>query len=176
MKNSVLILLFILLPVLMMCSRKRETPLTEEQIRSTREALIGANRILLKKDRSRIIAYIDSNNLSLKETESGLWYEITGNGNGPEAKEGSLVTIDYKVSLLDGTTCYSSDAIGYKQFRIGQGDIESGIDEGIRMLREGSEAIFILPPHLAHGLSGDGDCIPARSIIVYHLKVISVES
>jgi len=158
-----------------MCSRNNDKTLTKDQIREAEEALITANRVLLKRDKARIIEYIESHNLMLKETQSGLWFEITKQGNGPEVKEGMLLTMDYRVSLLDGTECYSSDSTGYKQFRPGQGGVESGIDEGIRMLREGSEAIFILPPHLAHGLTGDGDCIPPHTVILYHIKLVKVE-
>jgi len=61
-----------------------------------------------------------------------------------------------------------------KSFRIGHDDIESGLDIGIRMMREGDKAMFILPPNLAYGLLGDEKCIPARSIIVYELTLIKV--
>lgn len=174
MNNSLAILtIFILL--LVSCSRKQDKSLTPQQVRDAEEALIEANRVLLKKDKARIIEYNDKNDLSLKETETGLWFDILSPGKTPKVNEGNLVTIGYRVSLLDGQTCYNSDSLGYKQFRPGQGGVESGIDEGIRMLSEGSEAIFILPPHLAHGLTGDGDCIPPRTVIVYHVKVIKVE-
>ena len=86
-----------------------------------------------------------------------------------------MVTLAYDVSLLDGTHCYGSDSLGFKQFRVGQGGVESGLEEGILMLNKGSKAIFIMPPHLAHGLTGDGDQIPARSVIVYHVELIKVE-
>lgn len=168
-------ILFFTLPALIMCSRKKENTLTESQIKQAEEALVEVNRMLLQKDKARIIEYVDSNNLDMKETETGLWFDITGKGAGSYAKEGSLVTIKYNVSLLDGTYCYSSDSSGYKQFRLGQGGAEKGLDEGIRLLSEGSEAVFILPPHLAYGLAGDGDCVPARSVIVYNVKLLKVE-
>jgi len=175
MKNNKLFLLLILVPAFLMCSRNTEKNLTNEQIRETEEALIGANRMLLQKDKDRIKEYMAEHDLSLRETETGLWFELLKDGNGTQVQDGMLLTIDYKVSLLDGTACYSSDSLGYKQFRAGKGGIESGLDEGIRMLNEGSEAIFVLPPHLAHGLTGDGDRIPARSVIVYYVKLLKVE-
>jgi len=38
------------------------------------------------------------------------------------------------------------------------------------------QARLILPPHLAHGLTGDGNKIPARAIIVYDIKVLKLSS
>jgi FKBP-type peptidyl-prolyl cis-trans isomerase len=42
--------------------------------------------------------------------------------------------------------------------------------EGIKMLKPGGDAVFILPPFLAYGIVGDGKAIPPRSILVYELK------
>ena len=42
------------------------------------------------------------------------------------------------------------------------------------MLKKGSKARFILPPHLAHGLIGDENRIPARAIIIYDIEVLSI--
>jgi FKBP-type peptidyl-prolyl cis-trans isomerase len=78
------------------------------------------------------------------------------------------------VSLLDGTECYNSDREGPKIFTIGRGGVESGLEEGILLMKEGSRAKFIMPPYLAHGLPGDGKRIPARAIIVYDVELISL--
>jgi FKBP-type peptidyl-prolyl cis-trans isomerase len=174
MKDNLFLYLLIFL-LFSQCSRRHEAP-SEQQVRETEEALVGVNRMLVQKDREIIRDYISKHNLNLQESESGLWYGITKKGTGNPVKDNSLVTLDYKVYLLNGKLCYSSDSLGNKQFRTGKGGVESGVDEGVRMLSQGSEAIFILPPHLAHGLQGDGDRIPARSVIVYYVKIINVES
>jgi FKBP-type peptidyl-prolyl cis-trans isomerase len=38
----------------------------------------------------------------------------------------------------------------------------------------GDKARLILPPHLAHGLLGDENRIPARSIIVYEIELLDI--
>jgi FKBP-type peptidyl-prolyl cis-trans isomerase len=52
--------------------------------------------------------------------------------------------------------------------------VESGLEEGILLLQEGDKARFIMPPHLAHGLIGDRDKIPARATIIYDLELVSL--
>ncbi|MCX7954186.1 MAG: FKBP-type peptidyl-prolyl cis-trans isomerase [Bacteroidales bacterium] len=104
----------------------------------------------------------------------GLWYKIYHKGTGDSAKVGKVANIKYRLKLLNGKVCYDSDSAGIMSFRIGYEDVESGLDKGIRMMREGDSAIFILPPSLAHGLLGDFDCIPPRSIIIYEVKLIKV--
>ena len=56
---------------------------------------------------------------------------------------------------------------------IGRSEMAAGLNEGLKMLKPGGEAVFIIPPFLAYGLKGDGNKIPARSIIVYEIKMIN---
>lgn len=169
------ILLIVAVFLFLSCSRKQEPAISEADFRKTEEALIGANRLLIQKDKEKILEYMKRHQLSLTETESGLWYAINHKGSGYQAEAGNLVTLAYEVSLLDGTSCYDSDSLGLKQFVVGKGGVESGLEEGILLLNEGSKALFIMPPHMAHGVPGDGNRIPARSILVYQVELIKVE-
>jgi FKBP-type peptidyl-prolyl cis-trans isomerase len=146
-----------------------------QEIRDTEEALVNVNRMLVQKDRVKILEYINKHDLTMKELESGLWYQIIQEGQGRKVDDQTVVTLTYNLSLLNGTSLYSSDSLGPKQFRVGKGGVESGLEEGILLLKEGSSAIFILPPHLAHGLTGDGNKIPARSVIVYKVELNKVD-
>lgn len=173
MNNNVLTAVSTLLLLVSCQGKVREAPASE--IREAEKAMVGANRILVKKDQEKIKAYIQQNNLSLEESETGLWYGISKEGTGDKAVKGQVATLAYKVSLLDGTLCYDSNTLGVKEFRIGQGGVEAGLEEGLLMLRVGSKATFIMPPHLAHGLPGDGNKIPARSIIVYDVELLKLQ-
>ena len=173
MKYKGIYLLGLLL--LFACSGNKDHRPSQTEQRETEKALVGANRILVKKDREKIMAYVRRNNLTMKETETGLWYGIERYGFGAPSRQDAIVTIKYRVSLLDGTVCYDSDSLGYKQFRLGKGGVESGLEEGVSLLRVGDKARFIMPPHLAHGLQGDGNRIPARSIILYEVILVKVE-
>lgn len=133
------------------------------------------NRYLLKKDRERIQNYIERKNLQMKESSSGLWYLINREGEGSLLTDNSRIIMDYDCSLLDGTECYSSEKNGPKEFVLGKTAIEPGLNEGLRMLRTGGDAVFILPPYLAWGLPGDGKMIPPRSVIVYKVKILRSE-
>jgi len=160
--------------VLATCNRPEPVPSAEE-IRQTQDALVGANRIMVRKDREKIRAYAERHNLQLTEMNSGLWFGLVGKGTGDPALPGRLAVLKFKVSLLDGTVCYSSDSGGLKTFLIGQGGVESGLEEGILRMRAGDQAVLIMPPHLAHGLTGDGDKIPARAVVVYEVQLLEVK-
>jgi FKBP-type peptidyl-prolyl cis-trans isomerase FkpA len=132
--------------------------------------LTDVNRYLVQKDRERIQNYIERKNLQMKESPTGLWYYIKEEGNGKFFTDNDKISINYVCSLLDGTVCYNSDIIGPKEFVLGKSEIESGLNEGLRLLKPGGEAIFIFPSFLAYGLVGDGKSIPSRAVLVYEIK------
>jgi FKBP-type peptidyl-prolyl cis-trans isomerase FkpA len=175
MRNSAFIIGPFILLLCLGCARKSEKMATEKEFRATEEALVGVNRMMVRKDHDKIVDFARRNNLAVRESASGLWYLIQGKQNCTKARKGQIATLSFKVSLLDGKICYTSDSLGLKKFRIGQGGVESGLEEGILMMCPGDQATFIMPPHLAHGLQGDGDRIPARSVLVYHVELLKLE-
>lgn len=130
------------------------------------------NRYFVQKDRERIENYIERKNLSMKESSSGLWYQILAEGEGSFFSDKSRIVFEYECFLLDGQICYSSEQSGPKEIILGRSEIEAGLDQGLRLLKPGGKAIFILPPFLAHGFKGDGEKIPSRAIIVYNISIL----
>lgn len=152
--------------------KKDNSPKAQE---ITQEDLIKINKYLLEKDAEEIEELIRSKKWDMIETRTGLWYMIYEHGEGEKAVTGKDATIDYTIKLLDGTLCYSSDSTQPKTFKIGKGGVESGLEEGILLLREGDKARFIMPPHLAHHLLGDEEKIPPRATIIYDLHLLKIE-
>ena len=60
-----------------------------------------------------------------------------------------------------------------QEFIVALDDVEAGLHEGIQKLAIGDKAIFILPAHLAHGVSGDQSAIPPQSPLVYDIELIA---
>lgn len=139
-----------------------------------KEPLVKANQHLVRTEAEDIEAYMARYGLDLKETGSGLRYEIYEDGEGLKAEKGMVARLHYSLKLLNGTVCYTSKERGPLEFLIGRGGVESGLEEAILLMREGDRGRFILPSHLAHGLPGDGDCIPLRSVVIYDLQLIAV--
>jgi FKBP-type peptidyl-prolyl cis-trans isomerase len=62
-----------------------------------------------------------------------------------------------------------------KRITVGKGGVESGVEQGLKKLSEGAEAIFLIPPHLGHGNFGDRVRIPGNSVLIYRIQVLKVE-
>ena len=137
-----------------------------------RNEMADINKYLVQKDRERIKNYIERKNLNMIESPTGLWYQIIKGGDGKSFRENDKVVLNYECYLLDGTKCYSSKDLGPKEVILGRSDIEPGLNEGLRFLRPGGEAIFIIPPYLAYGFVGDRKMIPSRAVIVYNVNIL----
>lgn len=137
--------------------------------------LVKVNQYIVKKDQATIKNFIAREGWEMTPTQTGLWYMITRHGNGRKAEKGELISLKYRISLPDGNTLYTSDSLGLKIFRIGQGNVESGLEEGVLLLHEGDQAKFVMPPYLAYGLIGDSKKIPGRAIIVYDVEVVALK-
>ena len=166
--------MLVLIMVVSYACSGNDSPEADKTVEVKKDDLLRANQFLVGKDNDLIRAYAKRRNWNIDFTGTGLAYDIYEYGSGPPAVKGSTVTIEYKVSLLDGKVCYTSEKDGPKSFRVGQGGVEAGLEEGMLMLNEGDKARFILPPFLAHGLIGDQISIPPRAIVVYELELVNV--
>ena len=137
-----------------------------------KDEMADINRYIIQKDKERIQSYSERKELVLKESPTGLWYNIIKEGEGSFFKEYDRITFEYECSLLDGTRCYSSAELGPKEIILGRSELPAGLNEGFKLLKPGGLAIFVMPPFLAYGLVGDGKKIPPRSTLVYRVTVI----
>ena len=173
-KHTNLFLCFLLSLLLFSCN---ETPAPKPTHKpgELKETMMQVNKNLVESENQDIERYIKRYGWEMKETGTGLRYMIYKHGHGEKATPGKIAKINYKVGLLDGTKCYSSDENGPKIFRIGKGGVESGLEEGILFLHVGDRAKIILPSHLAFGLVGDSKKIPAKAVLVYDIELIELK-
>ncbi|TVQ89031.1 MAG: peptidylprolyl isomerase [Bacteroidetes bacterium] len=170
--NRIIILLTIMFLVISCnTSGKQERQTSREEMR---ESLLGANVLLIDAEEQEIEDFVERHGWDMKSTGSGLRYMIYEHGTGEPAQKDRIAWLNYTVSLLTGDLIYSSEEDGIRQFRIGRGGVESGLEEGILLLRVGDKARFIMPSHLAHGVPGDGAKIPKRATIVYDIELIDI--
>ena len=119
---------------------------------------------------------LDKESAGFDKTTSGLRYKILQNGNGKQANKGDMVSVHYKGQLLDGTVFDSS----YKRkqpidFNVGIGQVISGWDEGIQLLKVGDKARFVIPSELAYGSRGAGGVIPPDAPLIFDVELMNVK-
>ena len=151
---------------------KKATNISPDKLR---EMQINENKAHVKKESDEIDQYVKHRNWNMITTGTGLRYMIYEKGPGEKAVLGKLAKVNYKISLMDGTICYTSEKAGPKTFLIGQDAVENGLHEGIQLMKVGDKALFILPSHIAHGLIGDENKIPPRASVIYDIELLTLK-
>ena len=111
-----------------------------------------------------------------EKTESGLRYQFIQRGEGKQAENGKTVSVHYEGSLENGKVFDSS----YPRkkpidFRLGEGQVIEGWDEGIALLKVGDKARFVIPSHLGYGSRGAGGAIPPNATLIFDVELMDVK-
>lgn len=157
--------------VLLSCGEQPKTPsqtVTKDEMKSSMEK---ANRYLMNEEEEDIANYIQRHGLEMTKTGTGLRYQIMKQGSGALIEQGQKVTMEYELHSIAGDLIYSSANEGDKTFVVGEGTVESGLEEAMTYLHRGDVAKIIIPFHLAYGLHGDDDRIPEYATLVYTIKI-----
>lgn len=141
------------------------------------ESLIQANRQRMFEEAIRIEKFIERKGWQMKTTGTGLRYHIYESRSleNPLAQNKQIAWVNTKVYLLNGDLVYRTEDGKPQAFRIGRDDVESGLHEGILLMRVGDKARFVLPSHLAHGLVGDDVAIPGGASILYEVELVDLK-
>jgi peptidyl-prolyl cis-trans isomerase A (cyclophilin A) len=110
------------------------------------------------------------------KTESGLRYKMIQKGSGKQAESGKTVSVHYEGSLESGKVFDSSYPRKKPiEFRLGQGQVIEGWDEGIALLQVGDKARFVIPAYLGYGESGAGGVIPPNATLIFDVELMDVK-
>ena len=131
---------------------------------------------MVAKENDEMDYFQKSHKFPFIKTTSGVRYFVYKPSLlGDSITNGDVISINYTLSLLDGTVCYSSDTDGVKEFKVGMQDVEDGLHKAVLNLKQGDKALILIPSHLAHGLLGDSKQVPPQSIILYDIEIILVK-
>lgn len=115
---------------------------------------------------------------------SGLETRTVRNGYGRSARPGDFVTVHYTGWLYDAA---AADKRGQKfdssvdrdqkfQFRLGEGRVIKGWEQGVEGMKIGETRELMIPPELAYGERGYPPVIPPNATLVFEIELYNAES
>ena len=107
----------------------------------------------------------------IQKTESGIYYEILNEGQGPIPTAKSKVKTHYHGTLIDGKVFDSSVNRG-KPIEFGVRQVIQGWQEVLQMMPEGAKWRVYIPPHLAYGEQGPPPIGP-NATLIFEIELIS---
>jgi FKBP-type peptidyl-prolyl cis-trans isomerase FklB len=144
----------------------------QQQIQSQQEA---KQKALGEKNKTEGEAFLAKNKAreGVKTTASGLQYEVLKEGTGPAPKATDTVTVNYKGTLMDGSTFDSSYDRGEPAtFVLNQ--VIPGWTEGVQLMKVGSKYKFYIPAALGYGERGAGNVIGPNAPLIFEVELLSI--
>jgi len=174
-KYQNIIFYWLLLTCCALLSCNNHKPVSVIQNPSVKKAeqnpFILGNKKIVELENEDIELFLKRYQWKMKQTDTGLRYEITKRGVGKNMENGETVTVEYHTYLLTGEEIYNSKDEGIKQFTIEKSEEITGLHEAVKLMNKGSEARLIIPSHLAYGASGDGNKIKPYQTLIMKIKI-----
>jgi FKBP-type peptidyl-prolyl cis-trans isomerase len=159
------------------CSAPEEEEAPPPSYKDVKDTLQAWNKVNHDQEILDIEAYIKRHGWkNVKSTGSGLYYVIYKKADttkAVKAKPGLIARINYTISLLNDTICYTSNGEP-DEFVIGMDNVESGLHEGITYMRVGEKAKILMTSNMAAGLIGDYDQIPPQSSLIFDVELMQL--
>ena len=109
-------------------------------------------------------------------TASGLKYIDIVEGTGETPKKGQTISVHYTGTLENGKKFDSSVDRGQPyEFRLGEGTVIKGWDEGLATMKVGGKRKLIIPPSLGYGQRGSPPNIPPNSILHFDVELVAIK-
>lgn len=132
---------------------------------------------LMKKEQETLTKYIQSNNITVAPTPSGIYFIETAKGKGLKIDTGVMVKIHFTVSLIDGKQIFSThERTEPIEFEYGKRFDTKGLEEAISMMTKGGKAKVVVPSVMAFGEQGRGTVVPSFSTLLYDVEILDVLS
>jgi FKBP-type peptidyl-prolyl cis-trans isomerase len=132
-------------------------------------------KVLGEKNKPEGEAFLAKNKArpGVKTTASGLQYEVLKEGTGANPKPTDTVTVNYKGTLIDGTTFDSSYDRGQPAtFVLNQ--VIPGWTEGVQLMKPGAKYRFYIPASLGYGEQGAGGVIGPNAPLIFEVELLSI--
>jgi len=111
----------------------------------------------------------------VKQTESGLQYEVLKSGDGPSPEATDTVVAHYHGTLLDGTVFDSSVKRG-EPLEIAVNRVIPGWTEALQLMSVGDKWRLYIPAELAYGERGAGRVIGPNSTLIFEVELLDIKA
>lgn len=140
---------------------------------------VELNKNINAAEEKAILYYIAQDSLkNYTPSKNGFWYasinQVENQNEKPDV--GDNVLFEYEVLDLNNRLIYSMEEIGQINYIIDKENLTTGLQEGLKLMKEGEEMLFLFPSFKAFGFTGDQEKIGIKQPLVYKVKLISINN
>jgi len=125
----------------------------------------------LKEFDLEISTYLKEKKIDAERTETGLYYHIIEEGDGPEIPFDAIITVNYKGYLTNGRAFDSQ--LG-EPVELHLKRLVKGWREAMLYMNVGTKAQLFIPPHLGYQVQ-EKEGIPANSVLIFDIHILELK-
>lgn len=147
-------------------------PVTQKTSTFLQES-IERNKIINKVEETALMKIMEADSTNdYIASESGFWYYYnTKNSEASELpKTGDELTFTYEIKDINRETIYTKEELGERKYLVDKQELITGLQDGLKLMKEGETVTFLFPSHKAYGYSGYKD-IKSNEPLIYTVTV-----
>ncbi len=133
---------------------------------------------VFKEEVIELAAFFDTIAAEASLEIGDMFYIETNEGEGGHPSTGDVVRVHYEGFFVSGEKFDSTiDRDESFEYRVGEsGQVLIGFNIGVRQLKEGGEAYFVLPADMAFSHRGSTDgTVPPNTTVIYRVNLLSIK-
>lgn len=118
---------------------------------------IERNKLINKVEEDTFLAYMKSDTINDYITsENGFWYyfNVKNTTTSVLPKTGDEVIFTYQIKDINNEIIYTKEELGQRNYLVDQQELITGLQDGLKLMKEGETVTFLFPSHKAYGYSG----------------------
>jgi gliding motility-associated peptidyl-prolyl isomerase len=126
------------------------------------------NQILMKKmETDSVHDYYNSSH--------GFWYYYVNRSeqDAYSPKRGDEVFFTHEIRALNDSVLYKEQDLGTKSYLVDKEELITGLQDGIKLMKEGETVTFLFPSHKAYGYAGN-DKVRPNEPLIYTVKLLKI--
>lgn len=137
---------------------------------------IERNKLLNKAENAVLLQQMKSDSLhTYVNSENGYWYyyELRVTNDDYTPKRGDEVFYKHEIKALNGDVIYSEDDLGTKSYLIDKEELITGLQDALKIMKEGEKLTFLFPSYKAYGYTGL-DRVKPNQPLIYSVELLKI--
>lgn len=174
MKYSLVILTLITLMI--SCSNPEARKPIVRKTSSFMNESIERNKMLNKAENAILLQRIKSDTVhSYINSENGFWYyyDISVSDEEYTPVRGDEVFYTHEIRGLNNAILYSEEELGTKSYLIDKEELITGLQDALKIMKEGEKVTFLFPSYKAYGYTGY-DRVQPNQPLIYTVQLLKI--
>ena len=174
MKYSLVILTLITL--IISCSNPEARKPIVRKTSSFMNESIERNKMLNKAENAILLQRIKSDTLhNYINSENGFWYyyDISISEGNYTPNRGDEVFYTHEIRGLNNVVLYSVEELGTKSYLIDKEELITGLQDALKIMKEGEKVTFLFPSYKAYGYTGY-DRVQPNQPLIYTIQLLKI--